>query len=115
MPDQHPDPHDEKVKTVPLPSDERGQPDGVIVQENQSAEVALGGGGWPSPGEPPSGPSPGAGSEGSPPDEVGATAGGAGEETEQGGEFPPMKDVLDADPVAGGAQSTPDGDDVDGR
>ncbi len=88
MADQENDPHDEKVRTVPLPSDEAGEDDRVITQENQSPEVAFGGGEWPSPDEPPT------------------------EDHEDGG-FPSMRDVLEADPVAGGSQSTPDGDDGD--
>lgn len=114
MADQQTDPHDEKVKTVPLPPDEADSPNRVIAQENQSSEVALGGGEWPSPQQPPTGPSPGAGSEGSPAGRVPNSGVPAGEGAEAGG-FPSMRAALEADPVAGGSQSAPEGDEDDRR
>lgn len=119
MADQQNDPHDDKVTTVPLPAEEPGGADRVIIQENQSPEVAVGGGEWPSPDAPPEGPSPGA-----TPAESGAggegrtaarqaddVAGGDGNDAE----FPPMREVLDADPVAAGSQSVPEDDDDGGQ
>lgn len=104
MADDQRDPHDDKVTTVPLPSDEADGADRVIAQENQSAEVALGGGEWPSPDAPSTGPSPG------------PTGSGDAERTgrEEPGGFTPIKDVLEDEPVAGGSRSVP-GNDGDGH
>ena len=93
MADDDRNPDDDVARSVPLPTDEG---DVVIAQENQSAEVALGGGEWPSPKAPPAEPAPGVApdrEEAARPDEV--------EEA-----FPPIKDTLDVDPVAGGSQAT---------
>jgi hypothetical protein len=60
MADNTTDPHDDKVRTVPLPTDD-GAGERVIAQENQSPEVAMGGGEWPSTDAPPTGPAPGTG------------------------------------------------------
>ncbi|MGH9152853.1 MAG: hypothetical protein ACRD03_10745, partial [Acidimicrobiales bacterium] len=59
MADHSTDPHDAKVRTVPLPTDDAGGGERVIAQENQSPEVAVGSGEWPSTEAPPSGPAPG--------------------------------------------------------
>ena len=139
MADHDADPHQDKVETVALPADEADGADQVITQENQNPEVALGGGEWPSPDTPPSGPSPG----GTPDEDTGSMRppgqpiGGPppGSETEpqlqqdgraagdhgaaragdaalsggdEPGEFPPIKDVLENDPVTAGSQSVPD-------
>ena len=112
MADAATDPHDDKVTTVPLPTNVGDGADRVIAQENQSREVALGGGEWPSPHTPPSDAAPG----GPPPRIVtgGRPAGAAGDEDDDGeGDFPNMREVLDADPVAGGSQSVADDDDDD--
>lgn len=111
MADDTTDPQDDRVRTVPLPTNVGDGADRVIAQENQSPEVALGGGGWPSPATPPS-----EGAPGGPPARIassGRPTGAAGDEEDDGeGEFPNMRDVLDADPVAGGSQSVArDGDD----
>ena len=103
MAEQRTDPHDSKVHTVPLPAGD-GSADGeqVIAQENQSAEVAMGGGGWPSPETPATGPSPGDGDEGE--------SAPRAQEVETGaGTFEPIRDALEADPVAGGSGAVPDG------
>lgn len=135
MADQTTDPHDDKVRSVPLPSNSADAVDGVVEQENQNPEVALGGGEWPSPDAPPTGPAPGTAEEGpnrerpagqpiaGPPpgsasepglqqdgrsagDRGPARAGDAGlSGGEEPGEFPPMKDALEADPVAAGSQA----------
>ena len=104
MAEQRTDPHDAKMRTVPLPAgDGSAGGEQVIVQENQSAEVTLGGGGWPSPDTPATGPSPGDWDEGD-----GAAA---HQEVEAGaGLFEPFRDALDADPVAGGSGDVPDDD-----
>lgn len=103
MAEQQTDPHDDKVRTVPLPADGGER---VIAQENQSAEVAIGGGEWPSPDEPPTGPAPG--------DAVSRPAGSSRGPDRLSDEaiaddddnaFPGMRDVLEADPVAGGSKS----------
>ncbi|HET7488158.1 MAG TPA: hypothetical protein VFJ85_09530 [Acidimicrobiales bacterium] len=86
MPSQ-PDPHDDKVRSVPLPDDDR-----VIGQENNSPEVAMGSGEWPSPAEPPTGPAPGGDGDS---DDRDRPAHGA------------IREVLEADPVVGGSKSTP--------
>lgn len=92
------DPHEDKVRSVPLPGDEEDEDEDVVIaQENQSAEVAAGGGEWPSPKAPSTGPAPGAEpdrEEAARPDEV--------EDT-----FAPIKETLAVDPLAGGARSTP--------
>lgn len=146
MADQTTDPHDDKVKTVPLPTDD-GVGERVIAQENQSPEVVMGGGEWPSTDAPPTGPAPGTGDEsaereaarrpgdtlaGPPPGSAtnaalqqdGRAAGDRGParigdaglpgDDEDGG-FPPVKDVLEADPVAAGSQSVPEEEDDDDR
>ena len=144
MADHDADPHDDKVETVPLPPDEGDGADRVIAQENQSAEVAVGGGEWPSPDAPPTGPSPGGTPDantaglrppgqpvdGPPPGSVtepelqqdGRAAGdtGAARAGDAGlsggdapGEFPPIKDVLENEPVTAGSQSVPRDDDGD--
>lgn len=62
MATEEPDPHEDKVRSVPLPTEEG---DVVVAQENLSPEVAAGGGEWPDPDTPPRGPAPGsAGPEG---------------------------------------------------
>lgn len=114
MDDAATDPHDDKVRTVALPTNVGDGADRVITQENQSREVALGGGEWPSPDTPPSDAAPG----GPPPRIVtgGRPAGAAGDEEENDGEgeFPNMREVLDANPVAGGSQSVAADDEDDG-
>lgn len=113
MADETTDPHDDKVRTVPLPTDD-GAGERVIAQENQSPEVAMGGGEWPPTDTPPTGPSPGTGEERPdhgpgrlPGDTVDGPPGtGAG----QGDGFPPVKDVLEADPVSAGSSSVPEED-----
>lgn len=98
------DPHDDKVRTVALPTDVGDGADRVIAQENHGPGVALGGGEWPSPEVPPAEPAPGAAG--------GGASSGRGEATgdDDSGGFPPMRDVLEAEPVAGGSQSVPDDD-----
>lgn len=98
MPEQPTDPHDAKVRSVPLPPD-----DEVIVQENQNPEIAEGGGEWPDPDEPPQEPAPGDGEE--------PEVAGVGEVESAAGTFEPMREVLEADPVTGGSSSTPDDED----
>jgi hypothetical protein len=141
MADQTEDPHDDKVRTVPLPTDD-GTGERVIAQENQSPEVAMGGGEWPSTDAPPTGPAPGTGDEstergarrpgdtieGPPPGSAtnptlqqdGRSAGDRGPARigdtglpgdDEDGDFPPVKDVLEADPVAAGSRSVPQDDD----
>lgn len=140
MADDPPDPHDDKVASVPLPTEGT---DEVIEQENQSPEVALGGGEWPSPATAPTGPAPGTegaghgpssrrpgqpistpppGSASQPELQQDGSAGGdrgparADDAGPSGGDepgrFPPIKDTLAVDPVAGGSQSVPDEDDA---
>lgn len=142
MADQSIDPHDDKVRTVPLPTDDGGER--VIAQENQSAEVAMGGGEWPSTEAPPTGPAPGTAADGPdrPPRPPGQQVDGppAGSRTrpdvqqdgrvagdrgparlgdtaptddEDPGGFPPVRDVLDADPVPAGSGAVPGPDDAD--
>lgn len=93
----HHDPHDDKVASVPLPTDDG---DEVVLQENMSPEVGLGGGEWPPTGSPPRGPAPGTAEGGD--SERGRTAPAGDDEDEA---FPPMKEVLHVDPVSGGSQS----------
>ena len=95
------DPHDSKVRSVPLPPDED-----VITQENQGPE-GLGGGEWPDPEEPPRGPAPGDDRDAEPPT--------TGEVDSAAGTYEPMREVLEADPVAGGSSSVPDDDDNQSR
>lgn len=99
MDDHSTDPHDAKVRTVPLPADDAGGGERVIAQENQSPEVALGSGEWPSTEAPPTGPAPG----------TAAGDDGVASEAEPA-RFPPVRDVLEADAVAGGSRSVPDED-----
>lgn len=105
MATDHPDPHDDKVTSAPLPTEEGHE---VIVQENTSPEVALGGGEWPPTDSPPRGPAPGDA-------ESDHTEAGDAAVPRRGGDgdFPPMKEVLHVDPVAGGSQSVPPEDEVD--
>lgn len=56
MAHQDHDPKAASVRSVPLPGEDG---DEVIAQQNQSAEVAAGGGDRPSPTAPPTGPAPG--------------------------------------------------------
>lgn len=85
---------DKRVESVALPEDgER------VAQEVTGAETVIGSGEWPSPSTPPSGPSPGAGNEARP-------AAGGGERDE-----PLLKEMLEADPTAGGSKSVPDAPD----
>ena len=112
MADATTDPHDDKVRTVPLPTNVGDGADRVIAQENQSSEVALGGGEWPLPDTPPSDAAPG----GPPPRIItgGRPAGAAGDEDGDGeGAFPNMREVLEANPVAGGSQSVAADDEGD--
>lgn len=106
------DPHDDSVRSVPLPSDDEEAADEVITQQNQSAEVTLGGGEWPSPDVLPSGPAPGRTEDAT---EPAATAHGHGpERTSNAGsdaEFRAIKEVLEEDPDAGGTQTLPIDDD----
>lgn len=97
------EPQDDRVTSVPMPTDVGAGADRVIAQQNQNPEVAAGGGEWPSPHTPPSGPAPGG-----PPPRLASRTDAADDEE---GEFPPMREVLDADPVAGGSQSLPSDDD----
>lgn len=101
MSTDQPDPHDDKVTNVPLPTEEGHE---VIAQENMSPEVALGGGEWPPTDSPPRGPAPGDA-------ESDHTAAGDAASPRRGGagEFPPMKEVLHVDPVSGGSQAVPPG------
>lgn len=141
MADKTTDPHDDKVRTVPLPTDD-GAGERVIAQENQSPEVAMGGGEWPSTDAPPTGPAPGTGQEpseteperrpggtldGPPPgsgtnpglqqdgrsagDRGPARVGDTGLPGGEGAGFAPVKDALEADPVAAGSSSVPEEDD----
>ncbi|HVE47369.1 MAG TPA: hypothetical protein VNA57_11575 [Acidimicrobiales bacterium] len=81
---------DKRVESVPLPED-----DERVAQEVTGADTVLGGGEWPSPTTPPSGPSPGAGNEPS-----------TGPPSDEGSE-PLLKEMLAADPTAGGSKSAP--------
>lgn len=85
---------DKRVESVPLP--EEGE---RIAQEVTGAETVMGGGEWPSPSTPPTGPSPGAGEERRPATRTG-----------EGGE-PLLKEMLAEDPTAGGSQSVPHAED----
>lgn len=109
MADRETDTADDRVTSVPLPTNVGAGADRVIAQQNQGPEVAAGGGEWPSLDAPPSDAAPGG-----PPPRIatgGRPKGAFGDEAGDGdGEFPNMKDVLDADPVAGGSQSTATGD-----
>lgn len=99
MDDVAPDPHEEKVRTVPLPSSVGDGADRVITQQNQHRDVVAGGGEWPSPRTPPSDAAPGRDlTDGSP-----ALAEDGDDE-----EFPPLREVLEADPVAGGSGAVSD-------
>ncbi len=89
---------DKRVESVPLPED-----DEPIAQEVTGAETVIGGGEWPSPSTPPSGPSPGGGG-----DEPSRRHAPAGDEDE-----PMLKEMLVHDPIAGGSQSAPDDDESD--
>lgn len=107
---------DDRVRSVPLPTTVGDGADQRVAQENQSPEVAVGGGEWPSPHTPPSDAAPGG-----PPPRI-ASRGrptGAGDEEDDGeGAFPNMREVLEADPVAGGSQSVAgdgEGDEGNGR
>ena len=144
MADQTTDPHDDKVRTVPLPTDD-GAGERVIAQQNQGPEVALGGGEWPSTDAPPTGPAPGTGDE--PPgldaqrrpgdtldgpapgsatnpglqrdgrsagDRGPARIGDTGLPDDGDAGFPPVKDALEADPVAAASGSVPEDDDGQG-
>ena len=102
MADQQHDPHEEKVETVPLPAEDGGGGDEVIRQENMNPEVAMGGGEWPSPQTPPTGPTPEA---------AGADAGAdRAEVVDEPDRFPPAKETLAVDPVAGGSGTVPEDD-----
>ncbi len=85
---------DKRVESVPLP--EEGD---RIAQEVTGAETVVGGGEWPSPSTPPSGPAPGGGGEGE--QEPGRDPHPLGD-----GE-PMLKEMLAEDPLAGGSQSAP--------
>lgn len=52
---------DERAQTVPLPGDDG---DHVIGQQTVGAQAVIGGGEWPSPHAPPTGPAPGTADEG---------------------------------------------------
>ncbi len=115
MDDTGTDAQDDLVTSVPLPTNVGEGADTVIAQQNQNPEVAAGGGGWPSPDSPPTRPSPGGAAEspdGSAPDA------GTGPERhpdspasgDEDGTFPPLKDVLDADPVTGGSNAMDEDD-----
>jgi hypothetical protein len=56
MATEEPDPHDDKVRSVPLPTEDG---DVVVAQENMNPKVSMGGGEWPDPDSPPTGPAPG--------------------------------------------------------
>jgi len=117
MDDTQTDPHDDSVTSVPLPTNVGDGADKVIAQQNQSPEVAAGGGEWPSPDTPATGPAPGTAgvphtrtaAEGNGPDRNPQSPASDDED----GAFPPMREVLDAHPVAGGSQSAADDDETD--
>ena len=106
MDDTRTDSDDDLVTSVPLPTNVGDGADKVIAQQNQSPEVGAGGGEWPSPDAPPTGPAPG-------------TAGDAKQDTGPGpdrhpdspaaededGAFPPLREALEADPVPAGTQT----------
>jgi hypothetical protein len=89
---------DTRAKSVPLPSEEG---DRVVAQQNLGAEEAGGSGEWPSPHAAPTGPAPGTTPEG---------AQAASRRDQAPGRRPggPFKPTLESDPMASGAQSTPD-------
>lgn len=90
------------VVSVPLPTEEGD--DVVIGQQSVGAEEAIGGGEWPSPDAPATGPSPGPGPGTDA--AVEGTADGA-PPAPATGDRQLIKDVLDADPVAGGSRAGP--------
>lgn len=87
---------DKRVETVPLPED-----GDKIAQEVTGAETVVGSGEWPSPSTPPTGPSPGTGDDAAP------SRGSGAEKSEE----PLLKDMLAADPTAGGSRSAPSPED----
>ena len=94
------DPHDEKVRSTPLPT---GNGEATVAQENMGPEVAKGGGEWPDPDAAPEDPAPGTDAD--------AETGGPPPPRRSGaGTFPAFREVLEEDPVAGGAGSLPDGE-----
>ena len=113
------DPRVDTVTSVPLPTNVGDGADKVIAQQNQNPEVAAGGGEWPSPEAPPSGPAPGTAKDGavivdehigSGPDRRPESPAAEDED----GSFPPLREALDADVVAGGSQSVLDEDEEPG-
>lgn len=61
MADHASDPDQKKTETVPLPGEEGTE---MIAQQNASGESSTGGGEWPTPSAPPTGPAPGTTPEG---------------------------------------------------
>ena len=103
MASTQPDPHEGKVRSVPLPVDDG---EVVVAQENMGPEVARGGGEWPPPDVPPEGPAPGTAAGG----EAGPDDGDPSRRT-AAGTFPPFRDVLREDPLPGGSRSVAPEDD----
>ena len=119
MDDAQTDPHDDAVTSVPLPTNVGDGADRVIAQQNQNPEVATGGGEWPSPEAPPTGPAPGTadGAAASPPGGAGSGPDRRPESPaadDEDGSFPPLREVLETDPVASGSQSVLDDDEDPG-
>jgi hypothetical protein len=88
-------PIDEQVRTVPLDDDDN--PDRVVPQQSTGPGNREGSGEWPDPHTPPRGPAPGTAEDAAPP---------SGRRL--GGDEESIKDVLNADPVAGGSGSGPE-------
>jgi hypothetical protein len=115
MDDERTDSNDDRVTSVPLPTNVGAGADKVVAQQNQSPEVAEGSGEWPSPDAPPTGPAPGTTTDAS-------HAAGTGPERrpespasgDEDGSFPPLKDALEANAVTGGSQAVLDEDDDGG-
>ena len=84
-------PQDDQVRTQP-------ENEADVEQENVGRENMAGGGEWPDPDTPPTGPAPGDGSEQAVRDAAGTAAPSS------------FKDVLEADPVLGGSSSVGDTD-----
>jgi len=89
---------EKRARSVPLPTEDDGER--VIAQQNAGPDPEAGGGEWPSPQAPATGPAPGTTPEGSQAASRRAQAPSTS-----------FSDVLDADPVAGGSSSAPADDD----